>query len=57
MRKFYVIKNVVSKKYLTYDGEWDEWDLCKEFETKQDAEDYGFENSLGLCIIEELIEF
>ena len=57
MRTFYVIKNFISKTYLSVNDGWDEWNMCKEFETKQDAEDYAFENSLGLCVIEEVIDF
>ena len=57
MRVFYVIKNFISKTYLSVNDGWDEWNMCKEFETKQDAEDYAFENSLGLCVIEEVIDF
>lgn len=57
MRTFYVIKDFFAKNYISVNDEWDDWDMCKEFETKQDAIDYGFENSLGLCVIEELIDF
>jgi len=55
METFYVIKNFISKTYISVNYEWDDWNMCKEFETKQDAIDYGIENSLGLCVIEEVI--
>ena len=57
MRVFYVIKNFISQKYISVNDGWDEWNMCREFETRKDAEDYGFENSLGLCVIEEVIDF
>lgn len=57
MKTFYVIENFISKKYISVNYEWDDWNMCKEFETKQDAIDYGIENSLGLCVIEEVIDF
>ena len=55
MRTFYVIKNLTSLQYISVNDKWDDWNMCREFETKQDAIDYGLENSLGLCVIEEII--
>ena len=57
MRTFYIIKNLTSLQYISMYHKWDDWNMCKEFETKQDAIDYGIENSLGMCVIEEVINF
>ena len=57
MRTFYVIKNFTSLEYISVNDKWDDWNMCREFETKQDAIDYGIENSLGMCVIEEVIYF
>lgn len=57
MRTFYVIKNFTSdsEKYISVNHQWDSWRMCMEFQTKKDAIIYGIENSLGLCIIQEVI--
>ena len=57
MRTFYVIKNFTSETFISINYKWESWNMCMEFETKQDAINYGIENSLGLCIIEEVIDF
>ena len=57
MRIFYVIKNFTSENFISVDDKWDDWNMCREFQTKQDAVNYGIENGLGLCIIEEVIDF
>jgi hypothetical protein len=57
MRTFYVIKNFTSETFMSINYKWEGWNLCMEFETKQDAIDYGIENNLGLCVIEEVIDF
>ena len=56
MRTFYVIKNFTSLQYISIEDKWDDWNMCREFETKQDAIDYGVKNSLGMCVIEEVID-
>jgi hypothetical protein len=56
MRTFYVIKNFTSETFISINYKWEGWNLCMEFETKQDAINYGIENSLGLCIIQEVID-
>jgi hypothetical protein len=57
MRTFYVIKNLTSLQYISIEDKWDDWNMSKEFETKQDAIDYGIETNLGMCVIEEVINF
>ena len=52
---FYVIKNFTSETFMSVNHQWDDWNMCKEFETKQDAIDFGIENSIGLCVIQEVV--
>lgn len=56
MRVFYVIKNFTSGKFISVNHKWEDWNLCMEFKTKQDAVNYGIENNLGLCVIEKVID-
>lgn len=56
MRTFYVIKNFTAGTFISINYKWEGWNLCMEFETKQDAINYGIENNLGLCIIQEVID-
>ena len=55
MKTFYVIKNFTSETFMSVNHQWDDWNMCMEFETKQDAIDFGIEKSLGLCVIQEVV--
>ena len=57
MRIFYVIKNFTSENFISVDDKWDDWNMGREVQTKQDAVNHGIENGLGLCIIQEVIDF
>ena len=58
MKKYFVIKNYLLKAYYSHIGEWDvDLNMAKEFETKEEAVNYGDAHSLGFCVIEEFYSF
>lgn len=54
MEIFYIIKNITLDQYLSVNDYWDNWSMCKEFKTKQDAVHEIKTNSLSMCIIKKV---
>lgn len=54
MKIIYIIKNITLNKYLSVNNYWDDWNMCKEFKTKQDAIKEIETTSLNMCMIQKI---
>ena len=54
MEIVFVIKSFTTGRYFSVNEQWDDWNMCREFETKKEALDSAISNDLGMCVIEEV---
>lgn len=51
----FVIKRFSTGEYLSVSDRWDEWNMSREFDTKQEASEHIIREGISdMCVIEEV---